>query len=181
MRILVHSIFYRPDLTGVAKYTAEMCEWLAARGHEVSVIAPPPYFPQWRVRAPYKSWKYVSEVLGGVRVWRSPLWVPKKPGGLRRVLYSLSFFFSSLPLALASAFRFPDVIVAIEPSLLSTVSAWITARLTGAALWLHIQDYEIDLAFDLGQLRTGRRVARAFESWLMRRCDVVSSITAPHA
>jgi colanic acid biosynthesis glycosyl transferase WcaI len=53
----------------------------------------------------------------------------------------------------------------------------MTARLTGAALWLHIQDYEVDLAFDLGQLQTGRRFARAFESWLMRRCDVVSSIT----
>jgi colanic acid biosynthesis glycosyl transferase WcaI len=178
MRIVVHSIFYRPDLTGVAKYTTEMCEWLAARGHDITVIAPPPYFPQWRVRPPYRPWKYVSELLDGVRVWRSPLWVPRKPRGLNRILYSLSFFLFSLPLAVAAAVRLPDVIVAVEPSLFSAISAWMTARLTGSALWLHIQDYEVDLAFDLGQLRWGRRWAQAFESWLMGRFDIVSSITA---
>jgi colanic acid biosynthesis glycosyl transferase WcaI len=179
MRIVVHSIFYRPDLTGVAKYTAEMCEWLAARGHEITVIAPPPYYPQWRVRKPYRAWKYGSELLDGVRVWRSPLWVPNTPRGLQRILYSLSFFVFSMPLALAATLRPPDVIVAVEPSLLNAISAWITARLTGASAWLHVQDYEIDLAFALGQLRRGRGLARAFESWLMRRFDVVSSIT-PH-
>ncbi|HEY4363760.1 MAG TPA: WcaI family glycosyltransferase [Bryobacteraceae bacterium] len=177
MRILVHSIFYRPDLTGVAKYTAEMCEWLAARGHEVSVIAPPPHYPQWRVPLPYRAWKYSSEILDGVRVWRSPLWVPTRPSGLRRILYSLSFLLLSAPLALRAALRPADVIIAIQPSLLSAITAWITARITGAAAWLHIQDYELDLAFSLGQLRSGRRLALALESWLMRRFDVVSSIT----
>src|SRR5580698_7671454 len=118
MRIVVHCIFYRPDLTGVAKYTTEMSEWLAGRGHDMTVIAPPPHYPQWRVRTPYSSWKYASESLGGVRVWRSPVWVPRKPGGLRRILYSLSFFLFSLPLALAAVVRPPDVIIAVEPSLL---------------------------------------------------------------
>ena len=32
MRIVVHTINYRPELTGVGKYTSEMCEWLAAQG-----------------------------------------------------------------------------------------------------------------------------------------------------
>ncbi len=178
MRIVVHSIFYGPDLTGVAKYTTEMCKWLAGRGHAVTVIAPPPHYPQWRVRAPYSSWKYASESVGGVRILRSPIWVPSQPGGLQRILYSLGFFLFNLPLALVAAIHSPDIIVAVEPSFLSAISAWITARLTGAAAWLHVQDYEIDLAFDLGQLSRGRRIAQAFESWLMRRFDVVSSITA---
>ena len=177
MRIIVHSIFYRPDLTGVAKYTGEMCEWLAARGHEVAVIAPPPHYPQWSVSPPYRAWRYFSEVLDGVRVWRSPLWVPKQPSGLRRILYSLSFLLFSAPLALRAALRPADVIVTVQPSLLSAISAWITARVTGAAAWLHVQDYEVDLAFSLGQLRRGRRLAWALESWLMRRFDVISSIT----
>ena len=38
MRILVHTIFYKPELTGVAKYMAELCEWLTAQGHEVRVM-----------------------------------------------------------------------------------------------------------------------------------------------
>jgi len=31
MRILIHSINYFPELTGIGKYTGEMAAWLASR------------------------------------------------------------------------------------------------------------------------------------------------------
>lgn len=37
MRIIIHTINYHPELTGIGKYTTEMCEWLAGQGHEVTV------------------------------------------------------------------------------------------------------------------------------------------------
>ncbi len=40
MKILIHGINYAPEATGVGKYTGEMGEWLAARGHEVRVLEP---------------------------------------------------------------------------------------------------------------------------------------------
>ena len=49
MRILIHGINFSPELTGIGKYSGEMAEWLAARGHEVRVVTAPPYYPQWRV------------------------------------------------------------------------------------------------------------------------------------
>jgi colanic acid biosynthesis glycosyl transferase WcaI len=76
-RILVHAINYSPELAGCAKYTTEMCEWLAARGHDVTVVVPPPYYPQWRVAAPYRKWRYATSVESGVRVRRTPIWIPK--------------------------------------------------------------------------------------------------------
>jgi colanic acid biosynthesis glycosyl transferase WcaI len=179
MRILVHSINYRPELTGIAKYTTEMSEWLAARGHEVTVVAPPPYYPQWRVAEPYRQWRFTTTTESGVRVRRAPIWIPKLPGGLTRVAYTLSFALSSLPVLLAEAFRRPDVVFAIEPSFLNLPVAWLAARLGGARAWLHIQDFEIDLAYDLGQLRRGRRFAAAIERFTSRRFDVVSSISKP--
>lgn len=91
MRILVHTIFYGPDLTGVAKYTTELCEWLVRQGHKVRVIAPPPYYPQWKIKSPYQSWRYASEALGGVLVRRCPIWMPGRPGGVSRIAYELSF------------------------------------------------------------------------------------------
>jgi colanic acid biosynthesis glycosyl transferase WcaI len=181
MKILVHSIFYRPELTGVAKYTAEMCEWLAARGHEVEVVCPPPYYPQWRVAAPYRQWRYQRETLGGVRITRCPLWLPKTPGGVKRIVYSLSFMASSWFVVLTRIFRRPDVVVAIEPSFLNAIPCLLLARMTGAMAWLHVQDYELDLAFELGQLRHPwlGSILRRFESWIMRRFDVVSTISRP--
>ena len=38
MRILLVGINYAPDLIGVAKYNTELCESLAAAGHEVRVV-----------------------------------------------------------------------------------------------------------------------------------------------
>jgi colanic acid biosynthesis glycosyl transferase WcaI len=177
MRILVHAINYRPELTGPAKYTTEMCEWLAARGHDVTVVVPPPYYPQWRVAAPYSQWRYVTATESGVRVRRAPIWIPKRPGGLARVLHTLSFAVSSLPVLIAESLRRPDVVFVTEPSSLNLPVAWLAARLGGARAWLHVQDFEIDLAYDLGQLRRGRRVAAAFERCISRRFDVVSSIS----
>jgi colanic acid biosynthesis glycosyl transferase WcaI len=179
MRILVHAINYQPELIGPAKYTTEMCEWLAARGHDVTVVVPPPYYPQWRVAAPYHQWRYVTSIEFGVRVRRAPIWVPKRPSGLARVLHTLSFALSSLPILIAESLRRPDIVFVTEPSFLNLPVAWLAARLGGARAWLHIQDFEIDLAYDLGQLRRGRRVAVAIERWMARRADVVSSISKP--
>src|SRR5947209_2567658 len=114
MRILVHSIFYSPELTGVAKYTAEMCEWLVAQGHKVEVVAPPPHYPQWRLQAPYRQWRYTVESIRGVHVLRCPIWIPRNPRGLSRVLYTLSFSLFSLPVLFLAAWKTPDVILSIE-------------------------------------------------------------------
>jgi colanic acid biosynthesis glycosyl transferase WcaI len=179
MRILVHSINYRPELTGIAKYTTEMCEWFAARGHEVTVVVPPPYYPQWRVEPPYSQWRFSTTNESCVRVRRAPIWIPKRPGGLARVLHTLSFALSSFPILIAESLRRPDIVFAIEPSFLNLPVAWLAARLGGALAWLHIQDFEIDLAYDLGQLRRGRSIAASIERWVARRFDVVSSISNP--
>lgn len=179
MRILVSAINYRPELIGPAKYTTEMCEWLAARGHDVTIVVPPPYYPQWRVAAPYSQWRYATSTESGVRVRRTPIWIPRRPGGLARVLHTLSFALFSLPILMAEAFRRPDIVFATEPSFVNLPAAWLAARIGGARAWLHIQDFEIDLAYDLGQLRRGRRIAAAIERWIARRFDVVSSISGP--
>lgn len=58
-------------------------------------------------------------------------------------------------------------------------AAWAVARLSGAKVWLHVQDFEVDAAFDLGLLK-GQRIRNAVaaaERWLMRRFDVVSTIS----
>jgi len=50
MRILVYGLNYAPELTGIGKFTGEMCSYLAAQGHEVRVITAPPYYPAGRSR-----------------------------------------------------------------------------------------------------------------------------------
>lgn len=180
MRILIHGINFSPELTGIGKYSGEMAEWLAGRGHEVRVVTAPPYYPQWRIAEGYANrWTCDEGGDGKTKVYRCPLWVPSRPSGLKRVLHLASFALSSFPVMLGQVFWKPDVVLAIEPPFFCAPQAWLTARLAGAKAWLHIQDFEIDAAFGLGILRSRlmKRLVLTSERFLMRRFDRVSTIS----
>lgn len=179
MKLLVYGLNYAPELTGTGKYTAEMAEALAARGHEVRVVCAPPYYPAWRVAAGWSAWRYVSEVRGGVTVQRAPLWVPAHPHGATRVAHLASFALTSILPMLAQWRWRPDVVMAIAPTLLCAPAALTLARITGAKAWLHIQDFEVEAALGLGVLKSCRagRAAHAYERAMLRRFDIVSSIS----
>jgi colanic acid biosynthesis glycosyl transferase WcaI len=179
MRLLVYGINYAPELTGTGKYTAEMAEALAARGHDVRVVTAPPYYPEWRVAEGWSSWRYRRETRCGVTVWRAPLWVPARPRGTTRLLHLASFALTSaVPMALQLRWR-PDVVMVVAPTLLCAPAALAVARATGGKTWLHVQDFEVDAAFGLGLLDNARaaRIARTMERALLTRFDVVSSIS----
>jgi len=180
MRILIHGINFPPELTGIGKYSGEMCEWLAARGHEVKIICAPPYYPEWRIGDGYSGWTYHHERWGGVDVLRCPLYVPKQPKTLTRLLHLGSFALSSLPVVLSQSRWKPDVIVTVEPTFFCVPTALLLSRLTGAKSLLHIQDFELDAMLGLGLAKNGRlkaAVCQAIETFFMRRFNAVSSIS----
>jgi colanic acid biosynthesis glycosyl transferase WcaI len=179
MKILVYGINYAPELTGTGKYTGEMSEWLAAHGHEVRVVTAPPYYPQWKVQPDYRAWRYRHEERAGCQVWRCPLWVPKRPGGSMRVLHLLSFVLTSFPILLRQLTWRPQLVFVVAPTLFGAPGGWLIARLAGGRAWLHIQDFEVDVALNLSMVRgrMTRRLALACERFWLRRFDKVSSIS----
>src|SRR3954447_4424147 len=157
MRILVVGINYAPDLIGVAKYNTELCEALASYGHEVRVITAPPYYPEWAISRPYQGLRYRTETVNGVDLTRCPIYVPGKPSGARRLLHHASFAVTSAGPVLSQSLRWrPDVVFSVAPSLISSAFASWMARRVGALSWLHLQDFEVDAAFDLGLLSKRR-------------------------
>jgi colanic acid biosynthesis glycosyl transferase WcaI len=179
VRILLYGLNFAPELTGIGKYTGEMARWLAAQGHEVRVVTAPPYYPEWAVHDGYEATAYQRELWHGVHVVRCPLWVPTKASGLKRLIHLASFAISSFPVLLAQVRWKPDVVWTVEPALFGAPTALLTAAISRATSWLHVQDYEVDAAFAMGLLkgRFLRSLVLACERWLMRRFDKVSTIS----
>jgi len=178
VKILIYGVNYSPELTGVGKYSGEMAAWLAEKGHDVRVVTAPPYYPEWKVSHLYVN-AYKREFIDGVEVFRCPLYVPVKPSGIKRIVHLASFALSSFPVMLKQILWRPDVIVVIEPPLFCAPTAWLIARVSSARCWLHVQDFEVDAAFDLGIIPFSwmKKFVLFIESWLMRRFDKVSTIS----
>ena len=180
MRVLVYGLNSSPEPIGVGKYTGEMTAWLAANGCQVRVVTAYPYYPGWKRYAGYRGWRYCKAIEDGVTVVRCPLYVPARPSGAKRMAHLFSFAVFSLPAVLWQALTWrPDAVIAIAPTLFAAPGAALAGWMGGARTWLHIQDFEVDAAFELGLLEGGwlRRFALGLERWLLGRFTHVSSIS----
>ncbi|MDR7102053.1 WcaI family glycosyltransferase [Croceicoccus sp. BE223] len=180
MRILIVGLNYAPEPVGIGPYTAGLAEGLASLGHVVEVVAGRPYYPQWQAADGFPA-RWHRRVERGVGVTRCPHYIPAMPSGMKRLVHLSSFSLAALFPAIrrARALR-PDAVLVVAPSLLAVPVAWLSARLSGAMLWIHVQDFELEAAQATGLLagdgllaRIGRWVERA----LLRSGDCVSTIS----
>ena len=180
MKIVLLSMNFAPELTGIGKYSGEMADELVARGHEVIVVCAPPYYPKWTVGSGYSNQAWTREhPKPGLTVLRCPVWLPRRLGGLARLIHLASFALSSFPVLMRLVMAQPGMVFVVAPALFSAPAGWLLARLSGAAAWLHIQDFEMDAAFELGLLkgRVMHDVVRGAERRLMGAFDTVSTIS----
>lgn len=179
MKVLIYSMNFHPEQTGIGKYSGEMAFWLSDKGHDVRVICAPPYYPSWRIAEGFSSWKYQLTTEQNVRIFRTPVWIPKRPGGISRVFHLLSFALSSFPVVMISALWKPDVVFTVAPSLASAPAGALVAKLSRSKSWLHVQDFEVDVSFKMGLLkgRLTQFAALWLESRLFQAFDTVSTIS----
>lgn len=181
MKILIHGLNFSPELIGIGKYTGELAAWLVQAGHDVHVVTSPPYYPEWKVQQPYSGWKFLKENWQGVHVIRCPLWVPRNPTGITRILHLMSFAITSF-FAMINQIKFkPDVVISIIPTLFAASTSALVARRCKALSWLHIQDFELDAAANLGMVQSNNiimRFALRWEKSVLRQFTRVSSISS---
>lgn len=179
MKLLLLSLNYSPELTGIGKYNGEMCPEMATEGIDVTAIVAPPYYPEWKVHKDYSGWRYSSEIKEGVQIIRCPLYVPKNVTTIKRLVHLASFAMSSSLALVSKLFSKPDVIILVQPTLFGAPFVLLFSKLTGAKAIMHVQDFEIDAMFGLGMLNDGMlaRIAKRVEGWLIKRFDAVSSIS----
>ena len=154
MKILVWGINYSPEVSGIAPFNKALCEFLAGRGHEVTMLTTFPYYPQWKKRPEDlgKLWK--EETINGVKVIRVWHYVPQELSSLKRIIHEASFL--GLSFLHAMSLEKMDVAVVISPPLGLGFFAWLFSQLKKTPFVFHVQDLQPDAALSLGMLKPSR-------------------------
>lgn len=177
MRVIVWGINYAPEFTGIAPHNAALCEFLHARGDDVSMVTTFPYYPAWEKQPEDRGTLFRSDRINGVPVHRCWHFVPKRVSALKRVFHEASFVFTST-LRVLSLPR-ADVYVLVSPPLLLGVAGWLAGKIKGAPFVFHVQDMQPDAAICLGMLKASwfTRALYWLESFAYRHAALVSGIT----
>ncbi len=180
-KILILSMYYAPEPMGIPPMVTQLADYLAARDWQVSVVTCAPKMPGWAFYPGYRNRLLQRETIGRVNVVRTWLYLPSKPSSgrmppLLRVLHDSSFFFSSLPAALAAGRA--DVILAVTPPLQAAAAAVWLGRLWRRPVVQWLQDIVPDAAVSVGMMRDGAalRAGRALERWVYRGVDCIGVI-----
>jgi colanic acid biosynthesis glycosyl transferase WcaI len=186
-KILLISHNFSPEPIGIGKYNGEMINWLLKRGYDCTVITTFPYYPYWKVQAPYNNWWFKKEIQHNVEsrttltIYRCPSYIPKNPTGKQRALQDFSFWLSKF----FTVFKFillnkkHDLIVTVAPPFHLAYLGLLLKKLNGGKLLYHIQDMQIEAARDLKLFSRKSVLTSLFkiEYGILKSADYVSSIS----
>ena len=177
MKLLIYALNFKPEEIGIGKYTGEMVEYFLENGIEVKIITSVPYYPKWVS----KKNKYYQETKNNLKIFRCPLWIPKKPNFIKRIIHLISFSITSFPIYLYLLSWNPNGILTVAPSIFNAQIIIFLKMFYKRKVktFLHIQDLEIDAAFDMNLIKNKflKRIAQNWEKNLIDSFDIVSTIS----
>lgn len=175
-RIVMVTHDYAPDVMGIAPYSTETAEWLAAQGAEITVLTMPPHYPDWKVPAGFPR-GFANEERNGVEVRRLPTYVPSKPSLLRRLAFEGSWTAAATPLMMSRAVRDADVVIGVCPGIFAAYYARIIAGRRRPLIQI-VQDLVGQAAQQSG-MAGASRAAGALARMEAHSLSAASAVTVP--
>ena len=178
MKLLVSSMTFAPDHSGISLYSTDFAAYAAEQGHEVTVVTAFSWYPKW-VKAPEDRRRlFQKDTYKGAKVLRGYLYVPKKVSTLTRIVQEISFvafaFFNFLRAGKQDA-----IVIFTTPINLGVVGV-LFKKLWGAKLLINVQDLQLDAAKSLGMLSKLPivDVMNGIEKYSYRKSSLVTSISS---
>jgi glycosyltransferase involved in cell wall biosynthesis len=154
-------------------------EFLAARGHQVTVICEFPNHPHGVIPADYRGRLVEDDRTNPYRVLR--VWVKANPEKTRASRLAFYLSYMALSTATAPLARRADVVLATTPPLFVGAGGLAVAGMNLAPLVLDVRDLWPAAAVGLNEISIGRplRLAEAMERRLYRSAAAVVAVTRP--
>lgn len=177
MKVILYGLNFKPEIVATGKYNGELADYLFKKGHNIRVITTPKYYPEWKS----DKNKYFKDRNSPYKIYRCPLYIPKSPNGAKRILHLISFSITSLPVLLHQLKWRPNLIILVVPTLFCAPNIFLFKLLSFGKVTtlLHIQDFELDAAFNLGILK-GKQIKYFFskiENLIFKKFDFISTIS----
>ena len=170
--LLIHQAFAALDEAGGTRHY-EMARYLAARGHQVTIIASPVSYLTGSSTAGEKAPPWRDEPEAGITILRVRTYAALHRSFLHRVLSFFSFMVSSFIAGVGV--RKVDLVWGTSPPIFQGFTAWLLARLKGVPFLFEVRDLWPAFAVAVGVLTNKSliRLSEALECFLYRHADCV--------
>lgn len=178
MRILLLTLYFKPDMAANAVIMTDLAEELAKLGHDLTVVTSMPHYDRNHIWPEYRRKLHVREAFNGLDVRRVYLYVPQRKESLAGRLLNYATFNTLSVVVGALAGRF-DVVLTPSPPLTNGVAAFLLSRLRGVPYVYSLQDIYPDVAIRLGLLTNPRVIAffQAMERFVYNKAAAVSVVS----
>jgi len=179
LRVLMLSQYFPPEIGATQMRMQAFAEYLAGRGHDVTVICEMPNHPHGIIPSRYRGLVYADDASNDYRVRR--VWVKASPEKTQRSRIAFYLSYMGLATAVAPFVGGADVVFATSPPLFTGAAGLAIAQMLGAPLVLDVRDLWPAAAVSLKQMGEGSslRLAEWLERRLYRQAAVVTAVTRP--
>ena len=158
-KLWILSLNYAPEPTGFAPHATALAEYLAKRGHNVTVVTGFPFAPRWERWPGYRRVFSSQAIENKVAVRWVSHFIPRRAGAMwQRVAMEASFCLAGaivLAPKLLNRCDRPDAVLYIgaQPAL-AMLARWIGA-VTRVPYFVNVNDLAAQAAADVGIVRSG--------------------------
>jgi glycosyltransferase involved in cell wall biosynthesis len=178
MKLLFVTQYYPPETGAASNRVSDLAERLASFGHEVTVVAPMPSYPEGTIFDGYRGRFLMEERRQNVRVVRTWNYATKSERIVQRLLSYFSFVFTSVLGARLKIDR-QDVVFVASPPLFLGIAGMVLKRFWRTKMVFNVSDLWPKSAIELGVVKNSRllRIASTLESMIYKHSDLITGQT----
>ena len=177
-KLLIITQYFPPEIGGGSQRSFGFAKELSDLGVDVTVVTPYPTYLMKKEEVKTKFKLYEKLEQEGITVYQTFVIATDRGGFLRRILYYLSFTFSSILVAVAKIKNI-SYIITISPPLFTGISGVLLKKIKSAKLIFDIGDLWPESAIQLGFLKNKTAIALSekLEKWIYKNSDLINVVT----
>lgn len=178
MRILILTQYYPPETGAPQNRLSSLARYLSSFGNEVEIHTAMPNYPKYEIYPDYKGKRYYREIINGITVHRSSIFVSKSTGLMPRLLNYFSFVTSAW-YSVAKRISPVDIIICESPPLFLGITAVMLKRRWKCKLVFNVSDLWPESAEKMGIIKNRFLIQRSYKlaNWIYSNADLISGQT----